>query len=253
MMLVCLPVALFLLGAIVIAVIPGDQLAGIPHPMTILYAFGALVTAFCLFSLGIVRIWANRFDPDDYSKPSDFPVAQARRWMALIIVNVVLCWTGVLLHNPVVLAWIELVIAASSVLLLISALPPNRSRPFDDPPPAPQTESAATPESGRPIPNKKQAELLAAVRAVVEDQQAFLDPHLTLQDVATRCGYSRTYISALIKENMGGFVNYVNRLRMDYMETYLKNNPDATLGEAIDASGFGSRPTYYNVKKRLNA
>lgn len=129
MMLICLPVALFLLGAIVIAVIPGDQLAGIPHPMTILYAFGALVTAFCLFSLGIVRIWANRFDPDDYSKPSDFPVAQARRWMALIIVNVVLCWTGVLLHNPVVLAWIELVIAASSVLLLISALPPNRSRP----------------------------------------------------------------------------------------------------------------------------
>lgn len=52
---------------------------------------------------------------------------------------------------------------------------------------------------------------------------------------------------------MGGFVNYVNRLRMDYMETYLKNNPDATLGEAIDASGFGSRPTYCNVKKRLNA
>ena len=86
---------------------------------------------------------------------------------------------------------------------------------------------------------------------MVEDQQAFLDPHLTLQDVASRCGYSRTYISALVKEQLGGFVNYVNRFRLNYVDNYLKSNPDATLGEAIDAAGFGSRPTYYHMKERL--
>lgn len=85
--------------------------------------------------------------------------------------------------------------------------------------------------------------MLAAIREVVERQQAFLEPHLTLQDVADRCGYGRTYISALIKEEMGGFSAYVNRLRLAYVEEYQREHPDATLGEAIDMAGFGSRPT----------
>ncbi|MDT3360760.1 MAG: hypothetical protein LIR31_02040 [Bacteroidota bacterium] len=111
--------------------------------------------------------------------------------------------------------------------------------------------TVAPAQARRPLPKKKQAEMLAAIREVVEGQQAFLEAHLTLQDVADRCGYGRTYISTLIKEEMGGFYAYVNRLRLAYVEEYLQAHPEATLGEAIDMAGFGSRPTYYHMRQKL--
>lgn len=37
---------------------------------------------------------------------------------------------------------------------------------------------------------KKQLDVLSAIITVIEEQEAYLDPHLTIQDVANRCGYS---------------------------------------------------------------
>lgn len=239
------PVVIALGAAVVLAVWPGDQLAGLRVATDVLYILGILITGVCFASIAVVFVWASRFDPDDYSNPDDFPVKQARRWMVMIIVDVVLCWTGALLDSPAVLAVIMLLIAAVVVTFVLSALHPNRNRPVEE-----SSAQADEPKLlyQRKISATKQAEILAAVVTVVEEQEAFLDAHLTLQDVADRCGYSRTYISGLVKSELGGFVNYVNRLRLSYVEHYLKLNPGATLGEAIDAAGFGSRPAYYAVK-----
>lgn len=239
-------VVVSLVTALVLAIIPGDQLADSVLAEYALYILGVLITGICITSMAIVMAWADRFDPDDYSNPDDFPVKQARRWMVMIIVSVVLCWTGALLDSPAVLAVIMLLIAAVVVVFVITALNPNRSRPVEEP--SAQADEPAKLLYQRKISAAKQAEILAAVVTVVEEQEAFLDAHLTLQDVADRCGYSRTYISGLVKSELGGFVNYVNRLRLSYVEHYLKQNPGSTLGEAIDAAGFGSRPAYYAVK-----
>ena len=232
--------------ALVLAIIPGDQLADSVLAEYALYILGILITGICIASMAIVMAWAGRFDPDDYSNPDDFPVRQARRWLAMVIANAVLCWTGALLDSPAALAVIMLLIAVGAVVFVITALHPNRSRSQED-------EEPAHAEKGKKVYKRKisparQAEILAAVITVVEEQEAFLDPHLTLQDVADRCGYGRTYISGLVKSELGGFVNYVNRLRLSYVDHYLKLNPGATLSEAIDAAGFGSRPAYYAIK-----
>ncbi len=94
-------------------------------------------------------------------------------------------------------------------------------------------------------------EILTAIQKVVDEEKAFLDSHLTLQDVAQRCGYNRTYISGLMKSELGGFAPYVNRLWLAYLDNYLQQNPGITLSEAIEASGFGSCQTYYAVKAKL--
>ena len=87
---------------------------------------------------------------------------------------------------------------------VLTALHPNRNRPVEEETSAGNVPDVAAPAPARrPLPKKKQAEMLAAIREVVERQQVFLEPHLTLQDVADRCGYGRTYISTLIKEQMG--------------------------------------------------
>lgn len=241
------PVVLALLFTLVVAIIPGEQ-AGL-HSVTtfLLQILGLLITAVCFTAIAIVWVWASRFDPDDFSNPADFPVTQARRWLVMIILNTALCWTGTLLGSPLVLAVIQLLISFSCVVFVITALHPNRNRPVvEEPSPA-----SREPAQQRSIPQKKQEEIISAIKMVVEGQEAFLDPHLTLQDVADRTGYSRTYISGLVKSELGGFVNYVNRLRLAYVDSYLKDNPDATLGEAIDAAGFGSRPTYYSMKSKM--
>ena len=243
------PVALALLGAVVLAILPGDQIGGTPLSAFVLYILGGIITAVCFASVTVVRVWAGRFDADDYSNPDDFPVQQARRWLVLIVINAALCWTGALANSRTVLAVIMLIISASCVLFVITALHPHRNRPMDEP------SAAAHQDDGqvyqRAIPQKKREEILTAIRQVVEKEEAFLDSHLTLQDIASRCGYNRTYISGLVKSELGGFADYVNRLRLAYVDDYQRHHPDATLAEAIDAAGFGSRQTYYAVKAKL--
>ena len=242
------PVVLALLVAVVLAIWPGEQLAWASALRMVLYVLGALLTIVCFISITVVFIWARRFDKDDFSNPADFPVTQARRWLFLVLGNSAFCWTGVLTDTPEVMAVIQLLISVSSVVFLLTVLHPNRRRPFEDPSDAAET---STQLYNQHISKKKQAEMLAAVRNVVEQQEAFLDPHLTLQDVADRCGYNRTYISGLIKNELGGFSTYVNRRRLAYLDEYLQENPGATLSEAIYAAGFFSHATYYALRKRL--
>lgn len=247
-LLVGLPVGLALLAAVVLAIVPGDQMAGTKLASCVLYVLGGIITAVCIISVTVVLEWTSRFDPDDYSNPADFPVTQARRWLVLILVNLALCWTGVLLDKPGVMAVIQLVIAVSAVLFVITALHPNRNRPVESP-----ASADDEPQGGqRALSPQRREEILEAIHKVVEKDMAFLDSHLTLQDLAVRCGYNRTYISGLMKSELGGFAPYVNRLRLAYVDEYLHRNPDATLGEAIGAAGFGSRQTYYAVKAKLS-
>ena len=255
------PVALLLLAAVALAVWPGTQVGGTRMASYILYIVGLVITAVCISAVAVVYVWARRFNPDEYTNPSDFPVVRARKWLAMIILNLALCWAGALFDNRAVLAVIMLVIAAFCVVTVVTSLHPNRNRSLEEPGPGGEGASEnASPDSGtdsapqgymRSLSKSRQAEIMAAIVTVVEEQQAFLDPHLTLQDVADRCGYSRTYIAGLVKGELGGFVSYVNRLRLAYVDDYLKQHPDAPLREAIEAAGFGSRSRYYDAKARL--
>ena len=247
-----LPVAFALLAVLAVAIWPGDQIGEAAHYA--LYALGLLLSGLCLVAMGQVFRLAKRINEDDFSNPADFPVEQARRWLLLIGINILLCWSGVLSASRGVLAVVMLLLAASAVIFIITALHPNRTRPMEE------TEEAA--EEGscpsrqlyqRSLSGQKRSEILTAVRTVVEEQQAFLDPHLTLQDVADRSGYNRSYVAGLVKSELGGFFTYVNRLRLQHVEAYLQKNPSATIQEAAEESGFISRKAYYSVKEKMSA
>lgn len=236
------PVAISLVAAIVLAIVPGNQVTVLS--VWVMYILGIMISGVCLAAMLLVLRWARTFDEDDYSNPADFPVAFARRWIVMIVVNMALCWTGALLNNPVVLAVLMLVFAASIVMFLITALHPHRNRPV---------EEEDIPEEPSPTPAKKpsSAKILAVIHTVVVEQEAYLDAHLTIQDVADRSGYSRSHIAGLFKQEYGGFFNYVNRLRLAHVERYLQEHPAASLQEAVEESGFNSRQAYYAVKARL--
>lgn len=251
MVLISLPVLLCMLAAFVLAVIPGNQVGSIAPALSwsLLYVTGVIITGTCIAAAAVVLKWAKTFDSDDFSNPADFPVTTARRWVVLTAVNVVLCWVGAIAAGKGLMAIIMLLFASSSVLFIIMALHPHRSRAIEEK----EESEAPAPKPARRAPSKKkQLETLAAVHTVIVEQKAYLDAHLTIQDVADRSGYSRSSLSGIFKSEYDGFFNYINQLRLQHVETYLQEHRGATLQEAAMESGFNSRQAYYAVKSRLN-
>lgn len=245
-LIVSLPVVLAMLAAFVLAVWPGEQVGSLSPALSraTLFVLGIIVTGACIAATALVLSWAKRFDADDFSNQADFPVTSARRWIVMVIVNLVLCWVGAIAARPGVLAGVMLLFAASSVLFIITALHPHRREPLEE-------EVPEEGKSRRAPAGKKHQEILQAVHQVVVEQEAYLDAHLTIQDVADRSGYSRSALSSLFKAELGGFFSYVNGLRVQHVDAYLQEHPSATLQEAVLESGFNSRQVYYKVSKEL--
>ena len=247
MVIIGFPVGVSLLAAVVLALVPGDQVTVIS--IWVMYVLGVIITGVCFAAMWVVLRWAKEFDEDEYSNPADFPVVFARRWVVMIAVNMVVCWAGALCNNPALLAVVMLFFAAGSVMFIITALHPHRSRPVEEEEAEAEAEAEAVAAGHAKKPSS--AKILSVINEVVIRQEAFLDPHLTIQDVADRSGYSRSYIAGLFKSELGGFFPYINRLRLQHVDAYLKEHPVAPLQEALEASGFNSRQTYYAVKAKL--
>lgn len=248
------PIVLALIAALVMAIWPGEQLGVTVSPVLadcVLYIPGSVATLCCFTSMTIVRLLARNVSEDNFSNPEDFPVLQARRWTLLIFINLFFCWTAVLLGNQLVMAVVMILFSASSVIFIISALHPHRTGPIELGDAAEEAEPEEEKAPKREVSTKKRLEILSSIHVVVVEQQAYLEPHLTIQDVADRCGYSRSYIAGIIKSEHGGFFNYINNLRLMHVTYYLQHNPGATVQEAAEAAGFNSRQAYYTVKTRL--
>ena len=257
-----IPVLLCLVTLFVLALIPGEQLSDASLTRTanyVIYALGGLTTLAGVASVHTVMKWARSIDEDEFSSPLDFPVHFAHKTAFMYLATAVLLWTNALLDSPLVMAILMLILSVSSVLLLIMTLHPNRNGPDAieeiKEAIAAETEEALA-DAEKPIYDRVLAEakissIIYAIQSVVVEREAFLEPHLTLQDVADRTGYSRTYIAGIFKSELGGFFTYINSLRLEYAEAYQKKHPNASINEIASKSGFSSRQTYYSAKARI--
>lgn len=215
----------------------------------IILVLGLFMTGVCLFAVRTVLSWTAKIDVEEYSNPEDYPVNFARKMVRMLLVTVVLLWVAALSDSRDVMAVLQLLLSGSSAMMLISALHPHRHGAPEEEQPA-KEEPASQVYSYKISPAKAKS-IAAAIRRVVEEEQAFLDPHLTVQDVAARCGFNRTYVAGIFKSEFGGFFHYVNTLRLQHVEEYSAAHPASTIAEVAEASGFGSRSSYYKIKKAL--
>ena len=241
--------------AMVLTLIPGTQLTGTAHR----WYFGITGTLAVLFmtcfilSIHLIAHALHRFDKENYSNPEDFPQRFARRiiWVPLSYVGI--GWTCAF-FGPVVLSICLIVLSFLGVIFLISVLEPHRSMDIEKM----EIEVAAPEEVPAPeeikesISQANKDRIIRSIRKYVEEQQAYLDSHLTLASLSREIGINRSYVSQVMTENFGGFFNYVNRCRLEHADRLKAQNPDIQVGDLIVASGFGSRQSYYNVKKQLS-
>lgn len=98
--------------------------------------------------------------------------------------------------------------------------------------------------------------LRGQLEQLMTDRQVYLDPAITIADVAAMLGSNRTYISNFINQQYGvNFSQFVNRYRVEHAKTILQS-ADYALGkeallDAIYTSGFQNEQSFYRIFKQL--
>lgn len=90
------------------------------------------------------------------------------------------------------------------------------------------------------------SELAIRIGDVMNNNQLFLNPKLTINDVATCLSTNRTYLSQFVNQQLNtSFSAYINTLRVEYARALLsdKDNQD-TLDVIAEKSGFNSLSTF---------
>ena len=72
------------------------------------------------------------------------------------------------------------------------------------------------------------------------EKKIYLNPSLTIRDLAAAIGSNRTYLSNYINSaHKTSFCGYINRYRVKELESILKEQPQQSLETLADLSGFG--------------
>jgi AraC-like DNA-binding protein len=235
--------------ALVLAIVPGTQLQG-----TFLKGFFflggtlALIYLVCFIqALRMILKVIRRFSDENYSNPDDFPKQYAESVLIIAVLHLVMSWSTTINGAPWALTFGLIVLSVLSVFFLIGILSPHRAVEVAQL----ETEVLAPREEVTTLPRERVEEMLQRIREQVEGKETFLDSHLSLMGLSQNCGINRTYLSNILSEYEGGFFAYINRCRLTYADNYRAEHPQADVDEIALNSGFNSRQSYYNAKKRL--
>jgi len=247
-------VALTMIPLIINAWIPGCIL----HPSQwggqfyqyIVIAISVLMIFYCAVAMWQVWRWMRQASDESYSNPDDFPNSYAHRvWLAPIVFTPFL-WAGFITDSPTVMAWMNIALSIMNIILLITVIPAWRRA---DILPGREEEDATVicDDTCDNVMDDRINKIAVFIDEYVNQQQAFLNPHLKIENVVNGCGYSRTYVSKTFQEYYGGFFNYVNSLRLAYYDQYAAAHPAITKEATAQASGFTSYQSYYKVRERM--
>lgn len=261
-----IPFTLMTVTALVLTLIPGTQLQGdFCLWFFSISGFLALVYLACfVLAVTMVARAMRRFQEENYSNPEDFPRNFAKGIIWVPIMHLIASWTGTFIGTRTSLSITMLILSVLGLIFIIGALGPHRTMDverlesgelqIEAVPDLPEPQiSEPKPESvvEETLSQDRKDDIAAIIRRHVEQEQAYLDSHLTLASLSRTCGVNRTYLSQVINERMGGFYVYINRCRLAHVARLKVQHPEASIEEIVTASGFGSRQSYYNVRRQL--
>jgi len=94
--------------------------------------------------------------------------------------------------------------------------------------------------------------LLLKLQKLIIDEEIFLQPRLTLVEVAERLDSNTSYVSRLVNNAYNlGFPEFINTLRIDYSQQYILNHREAKQEEIASKCGFLSASSFNNTFKRI--
>lgn len=89
------------------------------------------------------------------------------------------------------------------------------------------------------------------IRAILSYLSEHFREDVSLPVIARKFGYAQAHVSRVFHRYTNtGLPRYVNRLRLNYIETRRRNDPSANLTDLIFDAGFKSIPTYYRARSQ---
>ena len=96
------------------------------------------------------------------------------------------------------------------------------------------------------IQQDKMADLQQKLTDVVSRNRLYLQPDLKITDVANLLHTNRTYVSRVLKEQIGTtFADFINHQRIDYACQLMEQQPQLPAAEVASQSGFSSQSSFY--------
>lgn len=87
---------------------------------------------------------------------------------------------------------------------------------------------------------------------IMMEEQLFLQPRLTLDDVAERLNTNKTYVSKMVNNTYNlGFPELINTLRVDYAEQYILSHRNAKQEVIARECGFLSASSFNTIFKKV--
>lgn len=94
--------------------------------------------------------------------------------------------------------------------------------------------------------------LVSRFQHIMIDEQFFLQPGLTIGDIAERLHTNKNYISRMVNQTYNmGFPEVLNILRIDYAEQFIPTHPEMTQEDIAKACGFVSATYFNSTFKRI--
>lgn len=94
--------------------------------------------------------------------------------------------------------------------------------------------------------------LMTRFQSLMLNEQLFLQPSLSLADVAERLHTNKTYVSKMVNNTYNlGFPELLNTLRIDYAQQYILSHRDAKQEDIAQACGFLSASSFNNIFKKV--
>ena len=110
-----------------------------------------------------------------------------------------------------------------------------------------QPAQASSSDEEQPEQSERIAYLRRQVETAIEERKLYLDPGLTIVEMASQCGTNRTHLSQFFNNELGmSFRDYINRCRIEYAESLMLET-DHKIEKLAQLSGFGSTTTFYRA------
>ncbi len=94
--------------------------------------------------------------------------------------------------------------------------------------------------------------LLAALNQVMGEQQLYLNPNLSLAQLAKKVSNLQTTVSQVINERLDkSFNHYVNEYRIAHAKHLLVNETHLNMDLVAERSGFNSNSTFFSAFKKI--
>ncbi len=124
-----------------------------------------------------------------------------------------LVWPAFIFDSRAIMAVEHVLLAVFNMVLLLTVMPAWRRSTIILTKDEPDDASHLLVQQETSI-NENIDQTALEIQAYVEGQQAYLDPHLKVDDVVEQCQLGRTYVSLSFQRRFGSFANYVNGLRL---------------------------------------